>query len=48
MKKEKKFTNPEIEIVRFSDADIIVTSGNDPWGGENEIGEIGGGNVPNP
>ena len=49
MKKEKKFTKPEADIVRFVVEDIIVTSGNgDPWDQENEVGGIGGGQVPNP
>ena len=47
MKKEKKFSNPEIEIIKFANEDIIVTSG-DPWGDEYEQGSIGGGNVPQP
>ena len=47
MKKEKKFSNPEIEIIKFVNEDIIVTSG-DPWGSENEEGSIGGGQVPHP
>ena len=47
MKKEKKFTKPEAELVEFIAEDIIVTSGN-PWGDEYEQGEIGGGDVPNP
>ena len=48
MKKEKKFNNPEIEIIKFVNEDIIVTSGDDPWGSENEEGSITGGQVPNP
>lgn len=27
---EKKYIKPEVDIVEFSDTDIIVTSGN-PW-----------------
>lgn len=33
MTKEKKFSNPEVEIIRFYDEDIIVTS------------DLGGGNI---
>ena len=40
MKTEKRFTNPEAEIVEFYDNDIILTSGEGdiggvsyPWGG---------------
>ena len=49
MKKEKKFTKPEAEIVRFIAEDIIVTSltGN-PWDDDYEQGQIGGGQVPHP
>lgn len=47
MKKEKKFTKPEAELVNFSAEDIIITSG-DPWDEEYEQGGIGGGQVPHP
>lgn len=45
MKKEKKFTNPEAEIINFINEDIITTSN---WSDEYEEGEIGGGQVPHP
>ena len=48
MKKEKKFTKPEAELVKFTAEDIIITSGGDPWDEEYEQGETGGGNVPKP
>ena len=49
MKKEKKFTKPEAELVKFFAEDIIVTSANDdPWDEEYEQGGIGGGQVPHP
>lgn len=47
MKKEKKFTKPEVEIINFAFEDIIVTSG-DPWDDEYEEGSMGGGSVPRP
>ena len=48
MKKEKRFTKPEAEVIAFTAEDIILTSAGDPWDIGNEIGEIGGGDVPNP
>ena len=48
MKKEKKFTKPEVEIINFAFEDIIVTSGGDPWDDEYEEGSISGGGVPHP
>lgn len=49
MKKEKKFTKPEAELVKFVSEDVIVTSlTGDPWDEEYEQGGVGGGQVPNP
>lgn len=43
MKTEKRFTNPEAEIIEFNNDDIILTSGEGdiggvsyPWGGGNQ------------
>lgn len=33
MKNEKKFIKPELDIVLFTDEDIITSSGDEPWGG---------------
>lgn len=47
MEKEKKFTKPEIEIINFTNEDIIT--GSSPWwDDEYEEGGISGGQVPNP
>lgn len=48
MKKEKKFTKPEAELIKFAVEDIIVTSANDPWDEGYETGQAGGNDVPNP
>ena len=46
MEKEKKFTKPEIEIIIFTNEDIITRS--NPWDDEYEEGGITGGQVPHP
>ena len=33
MDNEKKFIKPELDIVLFTNDDIITSSGEDPWGG---------------
>ena len=38
MKKEKKYLTPEAEIVCFEKDDIILTSGEDLWGGDVDSG----------
>ena len=47
MNKDKKFINPEANIIEFLVEDIIVTSG-DPWDDNNEVGGTTGGQVPSP
>ena len=32
MENKKKYVKPEAEVIEFSDTDIIVTSGENPWG----------------
>lgn len=47
MKKEKKFSIPEADIMLFSAEDIIVTSNEeDEWFGQGNIGSVDGPNVP--
>lgn len=46
MKNEKKFSIPEADIMLFSAEDIIVTSGEDEWFGQGNIGSVDGPNVP--
>lgn len=36
----KKYVEPEAEIVRFQEEDIITTSGQEVGGGENEDGDL--------
>ena len=36
----KKYVEPEAEIVRFQEEDIITTSGPEVGGGENEDGDL--------
>ena len=33
MDNEKKFIKPELDIVLFTNDDVITSSGEDPWGG---------------
>lgn len=46
MKNEKKFLIPEAEIFNFTSEDIITGSGDSPWGGNANLGDIPGPNVP--
>lgn len=46
MKNEKKFLNPEAEIIQFHAEDIIITSQNGWWDESGDVGGGSGGNVP--